>query len=57
MKQKKMITVVNKSNCCQYCKFRKELYKTVIPQECKECGHLNYRDKPYTMELPISEEE
>lgn len=54
MKQKKMITVVNKSNCCQYCQFRKEEYKTVIPQECKECGHLNYRDKPYTMDLPIS---
>lgn len=56
MKQKKTITVVNKSNCCQYCQFRKELYDKV-PQECIECGHLKYRNKPYTMELPISEEE
>ncbi len=56
MKQKKTITVVNKSNCCQYCRFRRELYDKV-PQECKECGHLEYRNKPYTMELQISEEE
>lgn len=47
--------VINKENCCQFCKYRKELYPT-IPQECKECGFLKFRDKPYTIDIPVEEE-
>lgn len=46
---------INKNNCCQFCRFRKELYKS-LPQECKECGFLGYRDKPYTVDIPVKEE-
>ena len=48
--------VINKSNCCQFCRYRKELYTTIVPQECKECGFLKYRDQPYTMDIPIKED-
>ena len=48
--------VINKSNCCQFCRYRKELYKFDLPQECKECGFLKYRDQPYTMDIPIKED-
>lgn len=48
--------VVDKNNCCQFCNFRKELYPSCVPQECKECGFVGYRDKPYTMDIPIKEE-
>lgn len=47
--------VINKDNCCQFCTYRKELYSTV-PQACKECGFLGYRDKPYTMNIPVEED-
>ena len=47
--------VTNKDNCCQFCTYRKELYSTV-PQACKECGFLSYRDKPYTMNIPVEED-
>ena len=47
--------VTNKDNCCQFCTYRKELYATV-PQACKECGFLGYRDKPYTMNIPVEED-
>ena len=47
--------VINKDNCCQFCTYRKELYSTV-PQTCKECGFLGYRDKPYTMNIPAEED-
>ena len=47
--------VINKENCCQFCTYRKELYSTV-PQACKECGFLGYRDKPYTMNIPVEED-
>ena len=47
--------VTNKDNCCQFCTYRKELYSTV-PQACKECGFLGYRDKPYTMNIPVEED-
>ena len=49
--------VINKSNCCQFCNYRKELYPTIVPQECKECGFLKYRDQPYTMDIPIKEDQ
>ena len=48
--------VINKSNCCQFCRYRKELYKGQVPKECKECGFIDYRDKPYTMDIPIEED-
>lgn len=48
--------VVDKNNCCQFCNFRKELYPSCVPQECKECGFIGYRDKPYTMDIPVKEE-
>lgn len=48
--------MIDKNNCCQFCNFRKELYPSGAPQECKECGFLGYRDKPYTMEIPVKEE-
>ncbi len=48
--------VINKSNCCQFCKFRRELY-VELPQACKECGFLGYRDKPYTVDIPVKETE
>lgn len=38
---------------CAYCQFRKEKYPGVLPQECKECGHLALRDKPYCSEVPV----
>lgn len=41
---------------CQYCKFRKELYKEP-PKDCKECGFLNRRELPYTTQIPVYEEE
>ena len=47
--------VTNKDNCCQFCTYRKEIYSTV-PQACKECGFLGYRDKPYTMNIPVEED-
>ena len=47
--------VTNKDNCCQFCTYRKELYSTV-PLACKECGFLGYRDKPYTMNIPVEED-
>ena len=47
--------VTNKDNCCQFCTYRKELYSTV-PPACKECGFLGYRDKPYTMNIPVEED-
>ena len=49
--------MINKENCCQFCQFRKELYKMEMPRECKECGFLGYRDKPYNMNIPIEEED
>lgn len=42
--------------CCQNCQFRKEKYKT-LPDECKECGHLDKRDAPYYAVLPSFKEE
>ena len=48
--------VINKSNCCQFCSFKKEYYPNLIPQQCKECGFLGYRDKPYTMDIPIEKD-
>lgn len=42
--------------CCQYCQFRKENYKDA-PQECKECGFFNEREAPYTVQIPVYEEE
>lgn len=48
--------VINKSNCCQFCSYRKELYKDQVPKECQECGFINYRDKPYTMDIPIEKD-
>lgn len=47
--------MIAKENCCQFCKYRKELH-TSLPQECKECGFLGYRDKPYTVDIPVKEE-
>lgn len=47
--------VINKDNCCQFCQYRKELY-SLVPSECKECGWLNYRDQPYTVDIPVKEE-
>ena len=41
---------------CQYCKYRKELYKEP-PKNCKECGFFNRREAPYTSQVPIYEEE
>jgi hypothetical protein len=40
---------------CANCKLRKELYKQ-IPQECLECGHLKWRDQPYSSEIPVYKE-
>ena len=44
------------NGCCQYCQFRKENYKDA-PQECKECGFFNERNQPYTVQIPVYEEE
>ena len=48
--------VINKSNCCQFCQYRKELYKDQVPRECMECGFLDYRDKPYTTEVLVKKD-
>ena len=53
----KVMTMVNKDNCCQFCRSRKELCGPEPMQECLECGFLGYRDKPYTVDIPIREEE
>lgn len=47
--------MVNKEVCCQFCSYRKELYPTV-PQVCLECGFLNLREAPYTVEVPVKVE-
>ena len=41
---------------CKNCRFRKEYFKNV-PDECKECGHLDERDAPYYKVLPSFVEE
>lgn len=57
MKKRNIIDYMTLPNgCCQYCKFRKELYKEP-PRECKECGFLNQRNQPYTVQIPVYEEE
>lgn len=53
----KVMTMVNKDNCCQFCRSRKELCGAEPMQECLECGFLRYRDQPYTIDIPIKEEE
>lgn len=53
----KVVTMANKDNCCQFCRSRKELCGPEPMQECLECGFLGYRDKPYTVDIPIREEE
>lgn len=49
--------VINKENCCQFCRSRKELVGDEPMQECLECGFLKYRDKPYTFEVSAEEDE
>ena len=57
MKKRKIIDHMTlPRGCCQYCKFRKELYKDP-PQECKECGFFSERYGPYTIQIPVYEEE
>ena len=55
---KKIIdTIVSEGSVCQNCRFRKELYSTGIPQECKECGWLCERNEPYQVETPVYADE
>ena len=38
---------------CAYCQFRKEKYGKEPPEECLECGHLKWRNQPYSTEIPV----
>ena len=56
-KKRKVIDRITLPNgCCRNCKLRKELYKDP-PQECKECGFFSQRNQPYTVQIPVYEEE
>ena len=59
MDKRKIIGYVEiHDNCCEYCKYRKELYpQSVLPEACKECGFLGQRDLSYVTKLPVYEEE
>ena len=50
------MNMINKEVCCQFCSYRKELCPTV-PQVCLECGFLNLREAPYTVDVPVKEED
>jgi hypothetical protein len=42
---------------CPKCGKADPHYPGELPQECKECGHLAQRDRPYCSEVPVYKDE